>query len=53
MDAKYIEKAKAELGENDLKKTQSLAQFREWISKHPYLSAVRQGKFQRKHIFLT
>lgn len=43
MDQKFIEIAKNELREDDLRKTQSLAQFREWISKHPFLSEVRQG----------
>lgn len=44
MDQKFIEKAKAELGENYLKKSQSLEQFREWLSKHPFLNNARQGK---------
>lgn len=45
MDQKYIDIAKNELREDDLRKSQSLAQFRDWISKHPFLSEVRQGKF--------
>lgn len=44
MDQKYIDIAKNELREDDLRKSQSLAQFRDWISKHPFLSEVRQGK---------
>lgn len=44
MDQKFIDIAKNELREDDLRKSQSLAQFRDWISKHPFLSEVRQGK---------
>jgi hypothetical protein len=43
MDQKFIDKAEAELGETELRKSQALAQFREWISKHPFLNNVRQG----------
>lgn len=44
MDQKLIDIAKKDLGEDDLKKTQSLQQFREFISKHPYLKEAPQGK---------
>jgi hypothetical protein len=44
MDPKFIKKAKEELGEDELKKSQSLQQFREYISKHQYFSNVPQGK---------
>lgn len=44
MDKFFIEKAENELRETESRKTQSLAQFREWINKHPYLKGVRQGK---------
>lgn len=47
MDQKFIDKAKDELGETDLKKTQSLQQFRDWLSKHPFLSDVRQGQWTK------
>lgn len=44
MDAKRLEKAKKDLGEDEIKKSQSLQQFREYIVKHPFLSHVLQGK---------
>lgn len=44
MDPKFIEIARNEIGETELKKSQSLAQFREWLSKHPFLKDARQGK---------
>lgn len=44
MDKKFVDKAVAELGENELKTTQSLAQFREWLAKHPFLNDIRQGE---------
>lgn len=44
MDQKFIDKARDELGETELRRTQSLAQFREWLAKHPFLSGVRQGE---------
>lgn len=43
MDQKFVDKAKNELGEDDLKKMQSLQQFREFISKHHYLNEAPQG----------
>lgn len=45
MDSKFIEKARVELREDELRKRQSLAQFRDWLSKHPFLKDVRQGDF--------
>ena len=45
MDQKFIDMAKAELGEDDLKRTQALQHFRDWLAKHPFLSGVRQGQF--------
>ncbi|KAG5668708.1 hypothetical protein PVAND_016637 [Polypedilum vanderplanki] len=33
----YIEKAKNELGETESKKEQSIRQFKEWLSKHPFI----------------
>lgn len=44
MEKKFIEKARIELREDESRKYQSLAQFRDWLSKHPFLSSVRQGK---------
>lgn len=44
MDQKFIDKAKLELREDEFRKSQSLAQFRDWLSKHPFLSGVRQGE---------
>lgn len=46
MDQKYIDIARNELREDDLRKSQSLVQFRDWLSKHPFLSEVRQGKMR-------
>lgn len=43
MEQKYIDQAKEELREDDLRRSQSLVQFREWLAKHPFLSGVRQG----------
>jgi hypothetical protein len=43
MDQKFIDMAKADFGEDDAKRTQALAHFREWLSKHPFLSQARQG----------
>lgn len=45
LDNFYIEKAKNELRETESRKSQSLAQFREWINKHSFLRDVRQGNF--------
>jgi hypothetical protein len=44
MDKKFVEKARNELREDDFRKSQSLEQFRDWLSKHPFLSGVRQGE---------
>jgi hypothetical protein len=38
MDQKFIDKAKNDLGETELKRTQSLQQFREFIAKQEFLS---------------
>jgi hypothetical protein len=40
----YKSKALAELREEDSRKTQSLEQFREWISKQDHISNPRGGK---------
>lgn len=52
MDQKFIDIAKNELREDDLRKSQSLAQFRDWISKHSFLQNVRQGRNIDENIFL-
>lgn len=44
MDQKFVEMAKVELGETEVRKSQSLALFRDWLSKHSFLKNVRQGK---------
>lgn len=43
LSEKISEIAKSELREEDLRKRQSLAQFREWLSKHPFIKKCRQG----------
>lgn len=40
---KYIDKARNELREDDIRKEQALKHFREWISKHPFIKNIRQG----------
>lgn len=44
LPAKYKEMAKEELREDESVRTQSLAQFREWIAKHPHIKKCRTGK---------
>jgi hypothetical protein len=44
MDKFFVEKAFAELREDESRKAQSLLQLRDWIAKHPILYKVRQGK---------
>ena len=46
MSSEIVIKNKKELGEDELIKSQSLEQFREYITKHPYLSHVPQSKNQ-------
>lgn len=53
MDKKFVEIAKNELGETDLKRSQSLAQFREWLAKHPFLKNIRQGMLETAIIKLV
>lgn len=43
MSEKILERARVELREDDVRKSQSLAQFREWLSKHPFIKKCRQG----------
>lgn len=44
MDQKFIKIAEKELREDELRKQQALAQFRDCLSKHPFLKNVRQGE---------
>lgn len=43
LDTFYIKKAKDELRETDERKRQSIEQFRDWLSKHPFLNSIRKG----------
>jgi len=40
----FTEKAKINFGENESRKSQALAQFREWISKHPFITRCNPSK---------
>lgn len=53
MDKKFIEIARAELREDDLRKQQSLDQFRNYLSKHPFLQEVRQGSSTTQQFHFT
>lgn len=44
MDPKFYEIAKNELREDDSRREQALAQFNEFLDKHPFLVKVRRGK---------
>lgn len=44
MDQMFVEKALIELGENDLRRTQSIAQLREWIAKSSFLKDTLIGE---------
>lgn len=50
---KLIQKNKDEIREEESRKNQALVQFREWISKHPFISNGRQGKLNFMRINLT
>lgn len=39
-----LEKAKAEIREDEIRKLQSLEQLRDFVSKHPFISSCRTGK---------
>lgn len=47
MDKTFIDKAKIELGEDETKRVQCIAQLRDWISKTPFLKDVRQGQIMK------
>lgn len=40
-----LKQNKEEIREDDTRKEQSLAQFREWLAKHPFIVKCRQGNF--------
>lgn len=40
----YNDKARIELRETDVRKDQSLEQFREWLKKHPFIKNYQPGK---------
>lgn len=40
----FTEKAKNLYGEDESRKSQSLAQFREWIKKHPFITGFNPSK---------
>lgn len=44
LSSKFKDIAKEELREDESVRTQSLAQFREWIAKHPHIKKCRTGK---------
>jgi hypothetical protein len=44
MEKKFVDKARTELREDELRKNQSLSQFRDWLKRHPFLNGVRQGE---------
>ena len=41
---KLVEENKAAIREDEPRKQQALEQFRDWLSKHPFISNTRQGK---------
>jgi hypothetical protein len=49
MDQKFIDKAKNELGETELKKSQSLQQFREYIAKYDFLKDFPISEYIFEH----
>jgi hypothetical protein len=44
LSGKFKDIAKEELREDESVRTQALAQFREWIAKHPHIKKCRTGK---------
>lgn len=47
MEEKYIKKAREELREEPVRKAQALAQFKDWISKHPFIKECCQGDVKK------
>jgi hypothetical protein len=45
LPSKFKDLAKEELREDESVRTQSLAQFREWIAKHPQIKKCRTGEY--------
>lgn len=52
LSEKILERARTELREEDFRKSQSLAQFREWLSKHPFIKKCRQGLLKQVPCYL-
>ena len=48
----YVTLARNELGEDELKKAQALAQFRDYIDKHPAISNVNISEFNKEPLYL-
>jgi hypothetical protein len=44
--SKIVEQNKVDIRETELRKCQTLEQFREWLKKHPFIKSCRQGKFR-------
>jgi hypothetical protein len=44
ISSELIEKARADMREDDARKQQSLEQFREWIAKHPFIKNCKTGE---------
>lgn len=44
LSAKFIEKARRELGEDDERKKEFLIRFRDWILNHRFIKSCRQGE---------
>jgi hypothetical protein len=44
VDERVLENAKRYLREDESRKQQSLAQFREWLSKHPFIIKCSAGE---------
>ena len=42
---KFLKQNREEIREDDARKEQSLVQFREWLSKHPFIVKCRSGKY--------
>jgi len=44
ISAEVLEKAKAEIREDETRKLQSLEQLRDFVTKHPFIKICRTGK---------
>lgn len=45
ISVEILEKAKAEIREDETRKVQSLEQLRDFVTKHPFIKTCRTGKF--------